>query len=122
MLPLETMVEIVVALLLAAVIVYCAILDQRLAVVRSGQEALQDLLAQLSSATTRAERTLLDLRATADSSGADLAEKLKSARSLADELAILIESGSAVAGRLERSRGEVVPSQPSLLKALKEAR
>jgi hypothetical protein len=122
MLPLETMVEIIVALLLAAVIVYCAILDQRLAVVRSGQDALRDLLAQLSSATASAERAIADLRTTADVSAADLGEKLKNARPLADELAILIESGSSVAARLERSRGDVVPSQPSLLKALKEAR
>jgi hypothetical protein len=122
MFPLETMVEIIVALLLAAVIVYCAILDKRLAVVRSGQDALRELLTQLSSATAKAERAVVDLRMAADASGADLSEKVRLARPLADELAILIESGSAVAGRLERSRGDVVPSQPSLLKALKEAR
>jgi hypothetical protein len=122
MLPLETMVEIIVALLLAAVIVYCAILDKRLAVIRSGQDALRDLIAQLSGATATAERAVLDLRLAADASGADLNEKVKAARPLADELAILIESGSAVAARLERSRGDFVPSQPSLLKALKEAR
>lgn len=122
MLSLESMIEVIVALLLGAVIVYCAILDRRLAAVRAGQDALRDLLGQLTIATDTAERAVLDLRIAADASGADLAEKNKVGRALADELAILIESSSAVAARLERARSEVTPSQPSLLKSLREAR
>ena len=120
--PLETLVDIVVAILLGAVIVYCAILDRRLAVVREGQDSLRELLAQLSGATLNAERAVMDLRNTANASAADLGEKIRIAKPLADELGLLVESGSAVVGRLEKSRSDGAASQPSLLKALREAR
>ncbi|NWH08232.1 MAG: hypothetical protein HXY22_06240 [Alphaproteobacteria bacterium] len=113
--------DLIVAGLLAGVIAYCLVLDQRLRALREGQTSLTDFIAKLTEATKRAETTLAGIKMVAEGSGAELQQRTKAARAAADELALLVESGSKLSSRLEGQRPENGAGQ-ALLKALKEAR
>ncbi len=90
-----------IILLLAVVIVYTAMLNRRLAVLRSSKDEFEQLFSGFSQATGKAETGLTAMRETAADSGKLLDEKIKSARGLADDLTFLLERGEAQAGRLE---------------------
>lgn len=114
--------DLLVALLLALVAIYCYVLDRRLSAVREGQASLAAFLAQLTEATQAAERTIGGLKGLADGTGGELQARVKAARGVADELALLVESGARVAERLEGARAKPETPQQTLLRALKEAR
>ena len=93
--------QIVLELLLAATLVYCILLERRLAAVRKGQEGLKTHIGELNMAIAGAGASLRALKAAAGEAAATLDDKLKRARLHIDELSVLTASGERIATRME---------------------
>lgn len=124
-------VEIALSMLLVATLIYCALLERRLAAVRKGQEGLNTTVADLNASLATAGASLRALQSAADTVGATLDRKLSTARSTIDELSLLTASGERIASRMERSvetkplvQRTVNPNLPSgsVMERLKVAR
>lgn len=123
-----------VAILLIVTIFYCLLLDRRLRALRSGQDGLKSVIAELDVATARAERAIGQLSALGSRETQGLEKAMRDARTLSDELSLMVEAGNNLADRLEGKRPRLVrpgdkaaqegaPVQENpLLKALREAR
>ncbi len=99
-LPLDFMLEVIVCVLLAATIGYCATLDRRLRAMRAGQDGLRELIGDLSGATEQAMLAIARLRQASDETGGALTEQVKRGRALADELSLMVQAGNDIANRL----------------------
>lgn len=99
---LETIIDLVLAILLLAAIGSSFFLHQRIKAFRKGQEELAGLVGQLNEATNQARASVAELK----SNGLVVEEHLKSeitkARAMADELSLITEAGDSLADRLER--------------------
>jgi hypothetical protein len=93
--------ESALSFLLAATLVYCIVLERRLAAVRKGQEGLKTIIGELNAAISGAGASLRMLKSAASSAAETLDERLRRARLLADELALLTASGERIAERFE---------------------
>jgi len=93
-------VELAVGALLIATIAYCFLLDRRLRALRDGEGDLKQVVVSLERATSRAQAAVGDLRISAEGMTRDLERDLKRARALADELALMVETGDRIAERL----------------------
>lgn len=102
-LPFGVLLEGVVCLFLIATIIYCAMLDRRLRAMRSGQDGLRDLVRDLNAATSQAVSAIENLKQASAATGEDLGERVRRARALADELALMLEAGDRIADRLDRN-------------------
>lgn len=96
-------VELALSLLLAATLIYCALLERRLKAVRKGQEGLKSTIAELNASLATAGASLRALQAAAGTVGDTLDRKLSVARATIDELSLLTSSGERIAQRMERS-------------------
>jgi len=123
--------ELTLTVLLAATLVYCVVLERRLAAVRKGQEGLKTMIGELNAAISGAGASLRALKAAASGAAETLDDRLKRARVLADELSLLTSSGERIAERFDRavaprqaSRGGALPSGSVMhrLDALKAVR
>ncbi len=105
--------DVIVAVLLVATIVYAVLLNRRLSVLRRNGEEMARLIARFNEATVRAESSIPRLRKTAEDAGDALQERVEKALALRDDLAFMIERADAMADRLETSvrtaRAEVRP-------------
>lgn len=112
-------VEIVMSALLAATLVYCAILERRLAVLRKGQDGLNQTIGELNRAILTAGACMRALKDSAANAGEALDERLGRARGVADELALLVASGERAAARIEvqtgLKNGRAGPMPPDVL-------
>lgn len=97
-------IDVIVIALLGATIFYAFRLERRLSNMRNAQAAFADVIRELNAAAARAEAGVQGLKAAATSSGQALDEKVKRARSLADELELLLQSGERLGQRLETAR------------------
>ena len=95
--------ELLLSLLLAATLVYCIVLERRLAAVRKGQDGLKRMIGELNAAISGAGASLRALKSTASNAAETLDERLKRGRLLADELALLSASGERIAERFDRT-------------------
>lgn len=102
-------VEIALTLLLAATLVYCAILERRLSALRRNQDGFKETIGELNQAIAAAGVSMRMLKTAASGAGEALDERLSRARNLSDELALLTNSGERIAQRIER--GAVTPQQ-----------
>jgi uncharacterized protein DUF6468 len=102
-------VEIALTLLLAATLVYCAILERRLSALRRNQDGFKETIGELNQAIAAAGVSMRMLKTAASGAGEALDERLSRARNLSDELALLTNSGERIAQRIER--GATTPSQ-----------
>jgi hypothetical protein len=93
--------DAVVAALLIATIVYCVVLYRQLARVRNAQDEMRGLIASFDKATNRAQTGITELKRNSDEIVDALQKEMKKGRVLADELAILTESGDRLASRIE---------------------
>lgn len=93
--------EMGLALLLALTLVYCVILERRLAAVRKGQEGLKRTIGELNMAIAGAGASLRALKSAAGEAAHTLDERLKRARLHIDELSVLTASGERIASRME---------------------
>jgi hypothetical protein len=108
-LPLGLILEGIVAVLLAATLVYCIILERKLRALRSGQDGLKALIEGLNAATQRAQFSVAELRRTGEEIDDRLRGKLSAGKALGDELELMIEAGNNLANRLEGGRTGRMP-------------
>ena len=88
-------------LLLVASIPFAWRLERRLAALREAGGGLRDGAQGIAQATEAAESALARLRATAESSGRMVAERIAAADKLRDDLAFLVERAEVLADRLD---------------------
>ena len=93
--------ELGLEILLAFTLVYCVVLERRLAAVRRGQEGLKTHIGELNMAISGAGASLRALKAAANEAAGTLDERLKRARLHIDELGVLTASGERIASRME---------------------
>lgn len=116
-------VELLVALLLAATIVWAIILDRRLRDLRSGRDGVKQAVIDLAGATGRAEAAVAALREAAERTGTELARRQAVAKQTSDELALLLGSAEGMAERLtQRAQGLRTPVRPPAMQELRGAR
>ena len=93
--------ELALEVLLAFTLIYCVILERRLASVRKGQEGLSRTIGELNMAISGAGASLRALKSAAGEAAQTLDERLKRARLHIDELSVLTASGERIAQRME---------------------
>jgi hypothetical protein len=86
--PIAFAIEIVLALMLGACLVYFWRLDRKLTALRSGQDGALKAAAELAQATAQAEAAVRVLRATAQDTGRDLQARINDARATAERLGL----------------------------------
>ena len=131
---LSLVIDLVVAGLLIATIVYASVLNRKLATLRSSKQEMETLASRLVESTQHAERALADLKSAANDTGEQLERRVAEARNLIDDLRFLVDKGSGLADRLagdieksrngerkaERTKGQPAPAK-SRRKAAAEA-
>jgi len=120
--PIPLIVEILLSLLLLATLGYCALLERRLSALRSGQDGLKETIGELNGAIANAGSSMRLLKAAAAGASETLDERLSRARSLADELSLLMVSGERIADRIDRGTPKASPVLPAVLAARLESR
>lgn len=100
--------EVLLSVLLAATLIYCVLLERRLASVRRGQEGLKRMIGELNGAIAGAGASIRALKSAAGEAAETLDERLKRARALSDELSLITNSGERIAQRFDRA----VPPPP----------
>jgi hypothetical protein len=98
--------EALLAVLLAATVTYCAILEKRLRVLRNDQAGLGQIIRDLNVSIVTAQNSLRALHGAAGEAEQKLSHHVGKARALADELSLLASAGERIASRMERSRPE----------------
>ena len=94
MTALPVFLESVVALLLLVTLGYCFVLERRMRAFRNDQEALRALIAELDSATGRAERAVIGLSETTKEAQRGLEGRISDARNLTRSLSMLARTTS----------------------------
>jgi Domain of unknown function (DUF6468) len=97
----SVLMDLVVAGLLVAAIVYCALLNRRLGALRADKGKLEEAIHGLHQVSLRAESGVAALRGAAEDVGRQLQEKIELAQSLREDLAYMIDRSGGVADRLE---------------------
>ncbi|HEX2592315.1 MAG TPA: DUF6468 domain-containing protein [Rhizomicrobium sp.] len=102
-LTLASGIELLLTGLLAATLVYCILLERRLAALRKGQDGLKETFANLNTAITAAAASMRHLKSAGAEAAEQLDDRLTKARAIADELALLVSSGDRIADRMDRA-------------------
>jgi len=109
--------DLIIAVLLAATIAYAAVLNKKLNQLRKNRDDLAKLVAAFNDATARAEAGIPKLKRASEEASSTLIDRVEKAQSLRDDLAFMIERADTMANRLEGSvrsaRGEAKPSPAS---------
>jgi hypothetical protein len=100
---LATGLELALTILLAFTLIYCVVLERRLAALRSGQDGLKATIGELNAAIATAGASMRTLKTSAAEAGDLLDGRLGKARALADELALITASGERIAQRMDRT-------------------
>lgn len=111
--PTDLLLDGLVAILLGATIFYCAMLDRKLKALRSGQDGLKQTIDQLNTATARAEISISQMKQVSGQLDDGLTQQMRDARSLADELSVMVASGNKVAGQLGTGRPRAAAAAPT---------
>ena len=98
-----TIIELVLMALLAITLIYCIMLERRLAALRLGQETLKTTIGALDEALINAGAALRALKATASDAADTLDGRLASARVAIGELSRLTAADERAAARIDRS-------------------
>jgi ABC-type transporter Mla subunit MlaD len=96
-------VELALTGLLSVTLIYCIVLERRLAAVRKGQEGLKSTIGALNGAIANAGASMRALKASASGAAEALDERLSRARTIIDELSLLTASGDRIAERFDRA-------------------
>jgi ABC-type transporter Mla subunit MlaD len=115
---LSVAVELALIGLLAVTLVYCIVLERRLAAVRKGQDSIKSVIGELDSAITLAGASIRALKAAAGSAAETLDERMARARSAIDELSLLTASGERIAQRFDRAADESAVTRGATVSAL----
>jgi hypothetical protein len=93
--------DIVVAVLLVATIVYATVLDRRIRMLRSARAEIESVVVGFNTATARAESAIGELKEGTETGSRELKPLIATARQIADDLAFLVERGNELADRLD---------------------
>ncbi len=104
-LPVGLILEGLLAILLGVTVFYCVLLDRRLRNLRSGQDGMREVIANLNAATARAQASIGQLTVASQETGTQLRDVLTKGSAIRDELALMIETGNNLADRLEGASG-----------------
>ena len=104
--------DVVVAVLLAATIVYAALLNKRLQGLRANKAEFEAMVTEFNEATRRTEGAIQALRMAADQTGKALSAQVERAQALRDELGFLTSRADALADRAA-GRAEAPPPKPA---------
>ena len=118
-LPLSTIIELMLAILLAATFVCCFSLDRRLRRLRNDQSSLNSTVQALNAAIVNASGSIAKLRAAAAEADRTLGGKVSSARALVDELSLLTAACERIATRMEDARNADAPARAQALRAVR---
>jgi hypothetical protein len=113
--------DLLVAALLVATIVYAVRLNKRLAVLRDDRAQLQEMIKGLQKATGQAEEAVGGLRLGAADAGRALHDVVERAQSLKSDLMFITEKADGAADRLEavlKAQREAPPAAPSAAQAM----
>jgi hypothetical protein len=91
--------DAIVAVLLAATIVYAILLNRKLGHLRGNRSEIEKIAAEFNLAIAKAEGSVAKLQVSTDA----LRMQIDKAQSLKDDLTLLIERGDAVADALEEA-------------------
>ena len=100
---LDIAVELALTGLLFVTLIYCIVLERRLASVRRGQEGLKSTIGELNGAIASAGASMRALKASAAGAAETLDERLNRARATIDELGLLTASGERIAQRFDQA-------------------
>jgi hypothetical protein len=95
-------IEGLVAILLVLTIGYCIVLNSRLKMLKSDEQALKATISELITATEIAERAIAGLKLTVRDCDLSLGERLRNAEHLSGEIARQLDEGKTVLERLTR--------------------
>lgn len=98
--------DVVIIGLLAATIVYAVLLNRQIIRLRDSRGELQTLIKGFNEATARAEAGVKGMKRAAGEAGEGLQKAIDRAQLLRDELQLIIETGDALATRLEGAASE----------------
>jgi Flp pilus assembly protein TadB len=118
-LPISMIVEVTLAVLLAATLVCCFSLDRRLKRLRMDQESLNGTVNALNAAVISASASIAKLRAAAAEADKTLGGKVSSARALVDELSLLTTACERIATRMEGAQKWNAPPRAETLRAVR---
>jgi phage shock protein A len=93
-------VELTLIALLAATLIYCALLERKLSALRKGQDGLKQTIMELNTAIISAGASMRALKAAAGEAAETLDGRIANARSLSDELSLITSSGERIAERI----------------------
>jgi uncharacterized protein DUF6468 len=96
-------VELTLIALLAATLVYCALLERKLSALRKGQDGLKQIIVDLNGAIISAGSSMRALKAAAAEAADTLDARIAQARNMNDELSLLTASGDRIAERIANS-------------------
>ena len=102
---LSLILDVVVAMLLAATIVYAALLNRRLQGLRANKAEFEAMVTEFNEATRRTEGAIQALRLAADQTAKALSAQVERGQALRDELQFLTNRADGAAERIT-SRGE----------------
>jgi len=118
-LPISMIIEVTLAVLLAATLVCCFSLDRRLKRLRMDQESLNGTVNALNAAVISAGASIAKLRAAAAEADKTLGGKVSSARALVDELSLLTAACERIATRMEGAQKWNAPPRGETLRAVR---
>lgn len=100
-LSLGMMLDIVILVLLLATIIYAVRLTAYLKKFKDSRSDLEGVIKDLSVHVNKAEKAMADLNDAVDISSHDLKDRMNRANKMFDELEMVIQTGDALANRLE---------------------
>ena len=101
-------IDVVVIALVGATIYFAFRLDRRLQGMRNVQSEIAGVIRELNVAAARAEAGIQGLKMAAESSGQQLEERIKNAKGVGDELAILLKASERAGQQIEPSRPQAI--------------
>ena len=108
--------DIVILVALGATIFYARKLSAQFSAMKDDRRAMEQLIAALNTASSRAEAAIKSLKEAATTGGDSLQEKINAARGLSDELEIMVQAGDNLAERLQggdQPQGRIAHSRKS---------
>ena len=98
-------IESLVAILLLMTILYCVRLNGQLSRLRADETVMKEVIAELTAATDRAERSIAGLKQTVNEADRDLGARLRVAERFCADMTKPPEAGTALLKRLTRVAG-----------------
>lgn len=102
---LSLILDIIVAALLVATIIYAAVLNRKLQALRANKAEFEEMIGEFNEATRRAEGSIQALRLAADQTAKALSQQVERGQALRDELAFLTNRADGAADRITGGAG-----------------